>query len=199
MMPTPKAPKSGAGKSGSPKQGEPVYLAVGLLRKPHGLRGDLLLEVYTDFPDRIRPGTTILVGDEHQPLKITRRRPHNDGLILGFEGIDTPEEAGKFRATLAYVPAADRPPLPEGEYYHHEIIGLTVLDESGKELGQLTEIIETGANDVYVVKPAEGSDILLPALKEVILGIDLVAKTMRVHLLPGLVDGDEESPESQII
>jgi len=96
-MPAPKAPKSGAGKSsGSPKQGEPVYLAVGLLRKPHGLRGDLLLEIYTDFPERIRPGTTILVGDTYQPLKITRRRPHNDGLILGFEGIDTPKKPGSF-------------------------------------------------------------------------------------------------------
>jgi 16S rRNA processing protein RimM len=191
-MPAPKAPHKGAGKAGSPKEGEPVYLAVGLLRKPHGLNGDLLMEIYTDFPDRIRPGTTIFVGDKYQPLKITRRRPHNDGLILGFEGITTPEAAGRYRATVAYVPTADRPALPEGEYYHHEIIGLTVLDESGKELGQLTEIIVTGANDVYVIKRAQGSDILLPALKEVILEVDLSAKIMRVHLLPGLVDGDIE-------
>jgi 16S rRNA processing protein RimM len=189
-MPAPKASASGAGKPGSPSLGGPVYLAVGLLRKPHGLRGDLLLEIFTDFPERIRPGTTIFAGEKHQPLKITRRRPHNDGLILGFEGIDSSEEAAKFRATTVYVPAADRPALPEGEYYHHEVIGLTVIDELGKELGQLSEIIVTGANDVYVIKRAEGSDILLPALKEVILGVDLTAKTMRVHLLPGLVDGD---------
>lgn len=188
-MPTPKVPKLGAGNTGSPQEGEPVYLAVGLLRKPHGLHGDLLLEIYTDFPDRIRPGTTIFVGDAYRPLKITRRRPHNDGLILGFEGVNTPEEAGKLRATMAYVPTADRPALPPGEYYHHQIIGLTVMDESGKQLGQLTEIIETGANDVYVVKPAQGSDILLPALKEVILDVDLSTKIMRVHLLPGLLDG----------
>ncbi len=189
-MPAPKAPRKGAGKPGSPKEGEPVYLAVGLLRKPHGVQGDLLLEIYTDFPERIRPGTTIFVGDTYRPLKIIRRRPHNDGLILGFEGIDTPEEAGKFRATMAYVPTADRPALPAGEYYHHEIIGLNVVDEAGKELGRLTEIIETGANDVYVVKAAAGSELLLPALKEVILSVDLPAKTMRVHLLPGLVDTD---------
>jgi 16S rRNA processing protein RimM len=125
-------------------------------------------------------------------LKISRRRPHNNGLILGFEGIDTPEEAGKLRATLAYVETAGRPALPEGEYYHHQIIGLDVVDETGRELGRLTEIIETGANDVYVVHPAQGSDILLPALKEVILGVDLENKRMRVHLLPGLIDSDEE-------
>ena len=154
------------------------------------------MEIYTDFPERIRPGTTVFAGDKYQPLKITRRRPHNNGMILGFEGIDTPEEAGKFRATVAYVPSADRPPLPEGQYYHHEIIGLTVVDESGKELGQLTEIIETGANDVYVVKSTESNDILLPAIQDVILGVDLSARTILVHLLPGLVEGDNENPQS---
>lgn len=193
-MPAARAAKAStkrAGNPGSPQKGEPVYLAVGLLRKPHGLRGDLLLEVYTDFPDRIRPGTTIFAGDKYQPLKITRRRPHNDGMILGFDGIDTPEEAGRFRATVVYVPTAGRPVLPEGEYYHHEIIGLTVVDETGKSLGELTEIIVTGANDVYVVKPAQGNDILFPALKELILGVDLPAKTMQVRLLPGLLDDSE--------
>ncbi len=184
------APKS---IPGSPSAGEPVYLAVGLLRRPHGLLGDLLLEIYTDFPERLRPGTKIYVGDAHQPLKITRRRPHNDGLLLGFEGITTSEQASKYRATMAYVPMEDRPALPDGEYYHHQVIGINVFAETGKELGVLTEIIETGANDVYVVKPAEGREILLPALKDVILNVDLVTKTMRVHLLPGLLDeGDEE-------
>ncbi len=194
-MPTPKTPGKDDGKTGSLQKGEPVYLAVGLLRKPHGLRGDLLLEVYTDFPERLKPGTTIYAGEKYQPLKITRRRPHNDGMILGFEGINTPEDAGRYRATVVFVPTADRPALPEGEYYHHEIIGLTVLDETGKTLGELVEIIITGANDVYVVKPATGSDILFPALKEVILGVDLSAKTMRVHLLPGLLDEKDEEPE----
>lgn len=194
-MPTPKTPGKDDGKTGSLQKGEPVYLAVGLLRKPHGLRGDLLLEVYTDFPEQLKPGTTIYAGEKYQPLKITRRRPHNDGMILGFEGINTPEDAGRYRATVVFVPTADRPALPEGEYYHHEIIGLTVLDETGKTLGELVEIIITGANDVYVVKPATGSDILFPALKEVILGVDLSAKTMRVHLLPGLLDEKDEEPE----
>ena len=182
-------------KTGTQKKGEPEYLAVGLLRKPHGLRGDLLLEIYTDFPERLKPGTTILAGDKHQPLKITRRRPTNDGMILGFEGINTPEEAGRWRATVVYVPTADRPVLPEGQYYHHEMIGLTVIDEAGTVLGALSEIIITGANDVYVVTPAEGNDVLLPSVKEVILGIDLSTNTMRVHLLPGLIDEKDEDPE----
>jgi 16S rRNA processing protein RimM len=182
-----------AGQPGSPFVGEPVYLAVGLLRRPHGLRGDLLMEVYTDFPDRLRVGTKIFVGEKYLPLIIARKRGHNDGLLLGFSGIDTPEEAGKYRNLVAYVPTADRPPLPDGEYYYHEILGLKVLDDANRVLGELTDILETGANDVFVVKTADGHEILIPAIEDVIRKIDMENKTILVHLLPGLVDDMEDA------
>jgi len=186
-MPTQKAPAS-AGQPGSPSAGEPVYLAVGLLRKPHGLRGDILLTVTTDFPERLRPGTFVFFGDEKRKIKITRRRPHNDGLLLGFEGIATPEQAARYTGKTVFVPTEDRPPLPEGEYYHHQIIGLNVVDETGQSLGVVSEILETGANDVYVVTDSTGREILIPALKDVLLEINLELKSMKVHLLPGLLD-----------
>lgn len=173
--------------------GEPVYLAVGTLRRSHGIRGDMLVEVLTDFPERLKPGTQVYVGDKKQALKITRRRPHNEGMILGFEGISTAEQTAKYRAQTVYVPAEGRPPLPKGEYYHHQVIGMNVVDESGAALGVITEIIETGANDVYVVKNADEREILLPALKQVLLDVNLETKTMRVHLLPGLVDSDDNA------
>jgi 16S rRNA processing protein RimM len=177
---------------GSPTEGEPVvYLAVGTLRRSHGIRGDLLLDVLTDFPERLKPGTYLYVGDKKQPIKISHRRPHNDGLLLGFEGVTNTEHASKYRAQTVYVRAVDRPALPEGEYYHHQIIAMNVVDEAGTPLGVITEIIETGANDVYVVKNEAGREILLPALKHVLLDVNLETKTMRVHLLPGLVDGEE--------
>jgi len=88
----------------------------------------------------------------------------------------------------AFVSAEDRPPLPEGEYYHHQIIGLNVFDETGTSLGVVSEILETGANDVYVVAAAGGREILIPALKDVLLEINLEQKRMKVHLLPGLLD-----------
>jgi len=194
-MPAEKTPAS-AGNPGSPIAGEPVYLAVGTLRRAHGIRGDILLSLLTDFPERLKPGTYIYVGEKKRDLKITRRRPHNDGLLLGFEGISTAEQTAKYRAETVYVLAEDRPPLPDGEYYHHQILGLTVLDESGTNLGVVTEIIETGANDVYVVhgsgQPAR--EILIPAIKQVLLEVNLEAKTLRVHLLPGLLD-EEASDE----
>jgi 16S rRNA processing protein RimM len=192
LTPKLKAPAD-AGNPGSPSTGEPVYLAVGTLRRSHGIRGDMLVEVITDFPERLKPGTQVYVGDKKQTLKITRRRSHNEGMILGFEGISTAEQTAKYRAQTVYVPAEGRPPLPEGEYYHHQIIGLNVVDESGVALGVVTEIIETGANDVYVVKGADQREILLPALKQVLLDINLDTKTMRVHLLPGLVESDDSA------
>ena len=84
--------------------------------------------------------------------------------------------------------------LPEGEFYYHELLGLSVMDETGESLGKVTEIMQTGANDVYVVTNEAGHEILLPAIAEVILDVDLDSKIMKVHLLPGLVeDGDHDS------
>ena len=79
------------------------------------------------------------------------------------------------------------PELPEGEYYHHQLLGLNVITDDGRELGALVDILETGANDVYTVRDADGTEILLPAIPPVILDISLVDRQMRVHLLDGLI------------
>jgi 16S rRNA processing protein RimM len=186
----PKPPAS-AGKSGSPSLGEPVYLAVGFLRRPHGVHGDILMEVYTDFPERLQAGTGVFLGDKHVPANIKHIRNHNEGLLIGFDGFETPEAVGKLRNLTVYVPTADRPPLPEGRYYHYQLIGISVADDTGKELGILTDIIATGANDVYVVTSENGHELLLPAIPDVVLGIDLSVKVMTVHIIPGLFDMDE--------
>jgi 16S rRNA processing protein RimM len=180
--------------SGSPNTGEPAFLAAGKVRRPHGVRGEMVLELYTDFPERLRPKTKVFFGEKHAPMILRSARHHNEGLILGIEGIDTPEEAGKYRNQIVYVSAKTLPALDEGEYYFHELVGMNVTDENGKVLGELTEIVETGANDVYVVTDPAGTEILLPAIPDVILSIDLTEKTMRVHLLPGLIapESDDE-------
>jgi 16S rRNA processing protein RimM len=177
--------------SGSPTAGEPAFLAAGKVRRPHGVHGEVVVELYTDFPERLRPKVKVYLGEKHLPLTLLSARIHNEGLLLGFEGIGTPEEAGRFRNQTLYVSAKTLPDLADGEYYFHQLVGLSVVDEDGKPLGTLTEIVETGANDVYVVTGATGTEVLLPAIPDVILDVDLGAKTMRVHLLPGLVDGEE--------
>jgi 16S rRNA processing protein RimM len=173
--------------AGSPGEGEPVFLVIGKLRRPHGIQGEILMDVLTDFPERLEKGVIIYLGDQHRPLKIRSCRWQNKAMLLTFDGFMDPETAGQLRNELLYVRADDRPPLPEGEYYHHQLLGLEVVDENGKPLGVLTKILDTGANDVYVVQPARGQEILLPAIEQVILDIDLERKQMRVHILPGLI------------
>ncbi len=166
---------------GSPRSGEPVFLAVGKLRRPHGVKGEMLMEVLTDFPQRLWSKKTIYVGERHEPMVINTIRPQDRALLLTFEGIEDCDTVGKLRNLIVYVKNADLPKLPEGEYYYHELLDLTVIDENGQKLGVLSEIIETGANDVYVVQPPEGDEILLPVIDGVILNVDLERREMRVH------------------
>ncbi len=177
--------------AGSSSAGEPAFLAVARFRRPHGVRGEVLVEVLTDFPERLQPETVVYAGETHRRLVIRSQRSHNEGLLLAFVGLDTPEAVGQFRHQFLYVSSADRPPLPEGEYYHHQLLGLSVETDDGRRLGRLTEILETGANDVYVVTPERGGEILLPVIPEVVLDVDLAAGRMRVHLPEGLLDQDE--------
>jgi 16S rRNA processing protein RimM len=178
--------------AGSPAAGEPAFLAVGKVRRPHGVAGDVLVEIYTDFPERLQPKTTVYAGANHLPLTICRQRIHNDGLLLAFDGFTTPEQVGRFRNQYLFISTADASELPEGEYYYHELLGLSVVDETGASLGEVTEIIQTGANDVYVVTNDSGGELLLPAIADVILSVDLVSKSMKVHVLPGLVDEEDQ-------
>lgn len=174
---------------GSPAKGEPVYLAVGLLRRPHGVRGEILMEVLTDFPERLQPGMWLLVGEQHTKMKLNRARGHKDGLLVGFDGVDTPEDAGRYRNTLVFVNASDSPALPEGAFYHHQLLGLKVVEQDGRDLGVLTEILYTGANDVFVIAKPNGGELLVPVIPEVLLEISLEKQSICVRLLPGL-EGD---------
>lgn len=173
--------------SGSPSSGEPVFLAVGKLHRPHGIHGEMIMEVLTDFPERLEAGITLYIGNELQPVHLRSRRWHNQNLLVTFKGYLNPEAVSGFVNQLVQVPAEDRPPLPEGEYYHHQILGLQVVDENGIPLGRLKQILETGANDVYIIQPEQGKEILLPAIDSVLRSIDLAQGRIVVHLLPGLL------------
>jgi 16S rRNA processing protein RimM len=170
---------------GSP-DGEPVYLAVGFLRRAHGLRGEIIMDLHTDFPERLQSGRKLWVGEDHRPAELAGARPHAKGMLVKFKGVESPEEAKMLRNQWVYVRAADVPRLPEGKLYQHELYGFDVVDEHGEPLGQLVEILETGANDVYVVRKEDGTEILLPAIPSVILEINAPRRLMRVHVLEGL-------------
>jgi 16S rRNA processing protein RimM len=171
---------------GSP-DGEPVYLVVGFLRRAHGVQGEMIMDLHTDFPERFKSGRKLLVGEEHKMMTVEGVRSHAKGMLIKFKGIETPEETARFRNQWVYIKTTDAPPLPEGQIYQHELFGFQVVDENENLLGELVEIIETGANDVYVVKNESGKEILLPAIPSVILDLDPARRLMRVHLLEGLI------------
>jgi len=170
--------------TGSPT-GEPLYLSVGFLRRPHGVKGEIIMDLHTDFPERMKKGRKVFIGEDHKPMNFVSVRPHGAGVLVKFKDIDTPEDAGLYRNQWVYVLTKDVP-LPEGQHYKHELLGLKVVDENENLLGELVEILETGANDVYVVRNDAGKEILLPNIPAVILDLDIDRGCLRVHLLEGL-------------
>jgi 16S rRNA processing protein RimM len=174
--------------SDSPNSGGPEFLAVGRLRRPHGIRGEILMSVWTGFPERLEPGDEVYVGDDHKPVHIRSVRWHRDAILISFDEYQVREDVGVLRNQVLMVRTDDLPPLDEGELYLHQVIGMTVIDNAKDSfLGTITEIIETGANDVYIVRNEHGFELLIPAIDSVILDINIETNEMRVHLLPGLL------------
>ena len=174
--------------SGSPKLGEPEFLAVGKLLRPHGVSGEFRLALWTDFPERLQPGVLVFLGKEYQPVRINNLRGHELEPMISFDEITTREDAGRFRNQVVFVRTADLPPLPDDEIYLHQLMGLKVVQaENELLLGVIAEILETGANDVLVVRRENGPDLLLPDIDAVVLEIDLKIGVVRVNLLPGLL------------
>ena len=173
-------PPVAAGSPRAKPQQEPDegYVAVGRVLGPFGLKGELRVQPLTDNPDRFLPKARLWAGQ--QPVTITDSRDAQGYVFLMLKGFRDRESVDKFRHVLLQVPEAELAALPEGEYYRFQLIGLTVVAKDGTPIGTLDEIIETGANDVYRVHPPEGADVLLPALDDVIISIDLNEKRMVV-------------------
>ena len=159
------------------------YVAVGFVRAPHGIDGELAVDPMTDFPDRFMPGSVLLAGDAK--YTISRVRTHQKTLLLALDGIETRSQADELRGKLLEVPEAALPRLEEDEYFRFDIVGINVVDENGTSLGKVEEVLETGANDVYIVRDAD-SELLIPAIDSVIKKIDVAEKRMIVALLDGL-------------
>jgi len=160
-------------------------ITVGIVRGVKGLRGQLRVESLSDYPDRFQKGQVLeLEGSERT---ISRVFDGPKGLILELEGINTREGAEKFKGCeLKSTPYQSAHLFPEGRYFHHEIIGMKVRDQNDNDLGMVNEIIETGANDVYVVSNSLDKDILIPAISSVICEVRVDVNTMRINLLSGL-------------
>ncbi len=164
------------------------YLVVGEVLKPWGFRGEVKIKILTDYPNRLVKHKTLYLGPQARAFQVERARLHSGYALLKFIGYDTDTSVAKLRGEIVQIPVEEAAKLKRGQYYHHEIIGLNVVTQAGAPLGVVAEILETGANDVYLVRTAQDKEILIPAIKSVIKKINLDTKTMTVELLPGLVD-----------
>jgi len=163
----------------------PEFLIVGYILAPWGIRGEIKVEVVTDFPERFAPQKIVYL--DTRPLEIESCHPHKQHLVVKLATIDSVEDAEKLREQDLTIPRSELYPLPEGQYYTFQIIGLKVVTTEGKLLGRITEIMTTGSNDVYIVEGKRG-EILIPAIEDVVKSIDLEKGKMVIEAIEGLLD-----------
>lgn len=168
------------------------YFAVGKIINTHGIQGEVKILAVTDFAmQRFQPNNTLYVkqNNQLQPLKIrTVRRFKQFYLLRFFEYADL-TSVEKLKNCQLLVDEAQQTALSQGNFYYHQIIGLTVVDQQGKQIGKIKEILSPGANDVWVVERTNNKELLLPAIKQVIKKVDLDQQQVEVELMDGL---DEE-------
>ena len=159
-------------------------VVVGRVLSPHGTTGELQIEAISDSPGRFSSGGMLYLNDRPHKIKSSRGLPKGR-IGLKLEGINSRNEAESLRGSLLLVTEDMVPPLPEGEYYHFQLIGIRVYTQEHEYLGQVTEILATGSNDVYLVSH-NSSEILIPALNDVVVRVDVNGRTMTVDLPEGL-------------
>jgi 16S rRNA processing protein RimM len=186
MVPSQKRRSEQENQGSAPKGSGPSFLAVARVRRPFGVKGELLLEVLTDFPNRLTRSERLYAGRDRRPYEVESLRRHGEDMLLRLKEIRDRQEAESMRGAELYVRVDDLPPLPAGVYYLHQIEGLEAVTEQGESLGRVKEILKTGANDVYVVQGPRG-EILLPAIPQVIREVRLEEGRLVVQLMEGMM------------
>jgi 16S rRNA processing protein RimM len=160
-------------------------VVVGRITKPHGLRGEVAVEVRSDNPERFAEGARLFLEDGRE-LSVARSHRHGSRLLLTFAGVADRTGAEALHGRLLVVPESWLPELPEGEFWPHQLEGCVVVTGSGRELGTIVEIVANPANDLWVARDAEGTETLIPALRDVIVQVDPGGKRIVVRDIPGL-------------
>ena len=163
-------------------------LRVGSIVKPHGLKGALKVYPTTDNPECFSQGTSLVLdnGSDEIPVEVRSASRFKNLYIVTFSEFSKIEEVEGFRGADLLIDRSDVPELGEDEYFISDLIGLIVKDEQDNELGTLKEVLVTGANDVYSVARQGKPELLIPAIKDCIMDINIKDKTMTVRLLPGM-------------
>lgn len=166
---------------------------VGIITSSHGVRGEMKIFPTTDDAKRFKKLKEVILdtGKEEVTIAIEGVKFSKQMVILKLKGIDSPEEAEKYRQKSLYVTRKNAVRLSKDEYFIADLIGLEVRDEQDKKIGEMKDVIQTGANDVYVIEMTDGKELLLPAIRECVLKVDVEGGFMNVHVMEGLLDSDQ--------
>ena len=167
-----------------------TFLAIGKVVKAFGVRGEIVVRSFADSPSRFERLKSVFIGPDEataREIRVEGVRVEARGVRLKLAGTDDRTAAEKFAGTLVFVDGKNRVKPPRGRFFVHEVVGLRVLDETGRVVGAVREVLKLPAQDVYVIE-RHGRDILVPAVKEFVQEIDPVAGVMRVRLIEGMVE-----------
>lgn len=164
-------------------------LQVGVITSTHGIRGEVKVFPTTDDPKRFKKLKQVILdtGKEKRDLEVESVKFFKQFVILKFKGIDNINEVERYKRCSLLVTRDHAVPLQEDEYFIADMIGMQVVTEDGALFGTLKDVIETGANDVYIIESSEHGEVLVPAIKECILDINIEEQKMQIHLMDGLV------------
>lgn len=170
------------------------YLKIGKIVNTFGIRGELKVFIYTDFPEeRFKSGNKLYIGQEANPTQVEvtvkSAKPYKNLYLLKLENLDNINDVEKYKNNYLWVSKDVQGKLAEGEYYYHEIIGCKVITTDGKELGEIYDILDAPANDVWIVRAYENrQDILIPYIESVVKNVNVIEKKITIKLLEGLLD-----------
>lgn len=165
-------------------------LQVGIITQTHGIRGEVKVFPTTDDVKRFKKlkETILDTGKEKLTLEIESVKFFKQFVILKFKGFDNINDIEKYKNKSLYVTRENAVRLRRNEYFIADLIGLAIYDEDSQQIGTLTDVLQTGANDVYIIEMTDGRELLLPAIKECVLSVDMEERKMVVHILDGLLD-----------
>ena len=168
-------------------------MAIGMINSPWGLKGHVKVTPLTANPERFTEGAVVILKNARVRI-LDIETPLGFPCVL-FEGHEGRSAAEALRGALIEIAESDLPPLPEGEYYTHDLIGMAVVTTAGDSVGVLEQVLVTGANDVYLVRLPDRKDVLIPALGHIVIEVDVAGKRMVIEPVKGLLSGSPEDRE----
>lgn len=179
-----------------PERDGQEWIAIGEVVAAFGTRGEVKVRPLTDFPERFSHTPVVYLGDERRRIVVEGARQHGRLVVLRLEGVEDVPAAERLRGVRLWIPAEELLPLPEGQYYLHDLVGLRVRHVDGTDLGTIADVLTGAGNDLLVIRNAKtGEERLLPAVKEFVKAVDVAGGEVTVAPIPGLLDEDAEDAE----